>query len=147
MKKALAVCSLMLALSACGNMIKNENGSEYLTQLEAEPIGCTFLYKIESEVSVYDADDARRYLENRIADQARPGNAYWITSQRTRPNEWVIFGPERAFILVANVYDCPHPRSVHTAKDGETSVITTPVIIENQINCQDSIYGGQKPDC
>lgn len=147
MKKALAVCSLMLALSACGNMIKNENGSEYLTQLEAEPIGCTFLYKIESEVSVYDADDARRYLENRIADQARPGNAYWITSQRTRPNEWVIFGPERAFILVANVYDCPHPRSVRTAKDGETSVITTPVIIENQINCQDSMYGGQKPDC
>lgn len=147
MKKALAVCSLMLALSACGNMIKNENGSEYLTQLEAEPIGCTFLYKIESEVSVYDADDARRYLENRIADQARPGNAYWITSQRTRPNEWVIFGPERAFILVANVYDCPHPRSVRTAKDGGTSVITTPVIIENQINCQDSMYGGQKPDC
>lgn len=147
MKKVLAVCSLLLALSACGNMIKNENGSEYLTQLEAEPIGCTFLYKIESEVSVYDADDARRYLENRIADQARPGNAYWITSQRTRPNEWVIFGPERAFILVANVYDCPHPRSVRTAKDGGTSVTATPVIIEHQVNCQDVMYGGQMTGC
>ncbi len=147
MKKALAVCSLLLALSACGNMIKNENGSEYLTQLEAEPIGCTFLYKIESEVSVYDADDARRYLENRIADQARPGNAYWITSQRTRPNEWVIFGPERAFILVANVYDCPHPRSVRTAKDGGTSVTATPVIIQHQVNCQDVMYGGQMTGC
>lgn len=147
MKKALAVCSLLLALAACGNMIKNENGSEYLTQVEAEPIGCTFLYKIESEVSVYDADDARRYLENRIADQARPGNAYWITSQRTRPNEWVIFGPERAFILVANVYDCPHPRSVRTAKDGGSSVTATPVIIEHQVNCQDVMYGGQMTGC
>lgn len=141
MKKLIAICSLLFALGACGGLIENENGSEYLTQLEAEPIGCTFLYKIESEVSVYDADDARRYLENRIADQARPGNAYWITSQRTRPNEWVIFGPERAFILVANVYDCPHPRSVRTAKDGAVNQMPTTVIIENNSNCADSMYG------
>ena len=141
MKKLIAICSLLFALGACSGLIENENGSEYLTQLEAEPIGCTFLYKIESEVSVYDADDARRYLENRIADQARPGNAYWITSQRTRPNEWVIFGPERAFILVANVYDCPHPRSVRTAKDGDVNQMPTTVIIEQDSNCIDSMYG------
>lgn len=141
MKKLIAICSLLFALGACSGLIENENGSEYLTQLEAEPIGCTFLYKIESEVSVYDADDARRYLENRIADQARPGNAYWITSQRTRPNEWVIFGPERAFILVANVYDCPHPRSVRTAKDGDINQMPTTVIIEQDSNCVDSMYG------
>ena len=141
MKKLIAICSLLFALGACSGLIENENGSEYLTQLEAEPIGCTFLYKIESEVSVYDADDARRYLENRIADQARPGNAYWITSQRTRPNEWVIFGPERAFILVANVYDCPHPRSVRTAKDGDANQMPTTVIIEQDSNCVDSMYG------
>lgn len=116
-----------LALCACGNMIKNENGSEFLTQLDAEPIGCTFLYKLESEVSVYDEDDARRYLENRIADQARPGNAYWITSSRTRPNEWVIFGPERSFVLTANVYDCPHPRAVRTARDGGAATVAYPV--------------------
>ena len=103
MKKFFAFMAIML-LAACGGMIKNENGSEFIKQLDAEPIGCTFLYKLESEVSVYDADDARRYLENRIADQARPGNAYWIVSQRTKPNEWVIFGPERSFVLVANVY-------------------------------------------
>lgn len=114
MKKFLAIFTVLL-LTACGGLIKNENGSQYLVQLDAEPIGCTYLYKLESEVSVYDADDARRYLENRIVDQARPGNAYWITSQRTRPNEWVIFGPERAFILVANVYDCPNPQRVKTA--------------------------------
>lgn len=123
MKKMFAIlCALSLA--ACGNLIKNENGSEFITQLNAEPIGCTFLYKLESEVSVYDADDARRYLENRIADQARPGNAYWITSQRTRPNEWVIFGPERTFILVANVYDCPNPRTVRTAANGGSATVS-----------------------
>ena len=116
MKKIFALFVLVL-LGACGGLIKNENGSEYLVQLDAEPIGCTYLYKLESEVSVYDADDARRYMENRIVDQVRPGNAYWITSQRTRPNEWVIFGPERAFILVANVYDCPNPQRVRTAAD------------------------------
>lgn len=142
MKKKYAFSLLFLGLAACGGMIKPEEGSQYLRQLEAEPIGCTFLYKIESEVSVYDADDARTYLENRIVDQARPGNAYWITSQRTRPNEWVIFGPERSFILVANVYDCPHPNSVRTAKDPGATVVA-PVLVEHQVNCNGSMYGGQ----
>lgn len=107
MKKIFGLFAL-LSLVSCGGLIKNQNGSENLKQLTSEPVNCTFLYKIESEVSVYDIDDARRYLENRIVDQARPGNAYWITSQRTKPNEWVIFGPERAFVLVANVYECPY---------------------------------------
>jgi len=138
MKKILSLL-VVIGLAACGGLIKNENGSEYITQLDAEPIGCTFLYKLESEVSVYDADDARRYLENRIADQARPGNAYWITSQRTRPNEWVIFGPERAFILVANVYDCPHPRSVRTARDGGAATVPAPVLVQNA-QCM-NVYG------
>ncbi|MBQ6736675.1 MAG: hypothetical protein IJQ90_04300 [Alphaproteobacteria bacterium] len=116
MKKYLIMILSAIVLWGCGGYIKNENGSEYIKQLDGEPIGCTFLYKLESEVSVYDQDDARRYLENRIADQARPGNAYWIVSQRTRPNEWVIFGPERAFVLAANVYDCPNVRTVRTAR-------------------------------
>ena len=128
MKKIFSVFAV-LALAACNNLIKNENGSEFLTQLNGEPMGCTYLYKIETEASVYDSDDARRYLENRIVDQARGGNAYWITSQRTRPNEWVIFGPERAFILTANVYDCPHPRSVRTAKDGGSATVSYPVAV------------------
>ena len=108
MKKIFGLFIVLLSLVSCGGLIKNQNGSENLIQLDSEPVECTFLYKIESEVSVYDVADARRYLENRIVDQARPGNAYWITSQRTKPNEWVIFGPERAFVLVANVYDCPY---------------------------------------
>jgi hypothetical protein len=108
---------LCFALAACSGLVNNENGSEYLVQLKAEPIGCTYLYKLESETSVYDMDDARRYLENRIVDQGRNGNAYWITSQRTSPNEWVVFGPERAFILAANVYSCQNPRGVQTVND------------------------------
>ena len=123
MKKIFALLGV-LALTGCGGMIKNENGSEFITQLDAEPIGCTFLYKLETEVSVYDAEDARRYMENRIADQARPGNAYWIVSQRTKPNEWVIFGPERSFVLVANVYDCPHPSNMRTARDGGAATVS-----------------------
>lgn len=130
MKKICALCAVLLSVTGCGGLIKNENGSQYLTQLKAEPIGCTFLYKLESEVSVYDIDDARRYLENRIVDQARTGNAYWITSQRTKPNEWVIFGPERAFVLVANVYDCPHPNNVRTAKDGGPATVSVPNVYQ-----------------
>jgi len=136
MKKIFALFAVFM-LSACGGMIKNENGSEFITQLDAEPIGCTFLYKLESEVSVYDADDARRYLENRIADQARPGNAYWIVSQRTKPNEWVIFGPERSFILVANVYDCPRPNNVRTARDGGPATVSVEF---DDVGCS-SMYG------
>ena len=123
MKKIFSILTVLL-LAACGGLIKNENGSQYLVQLDAEPIGCTYLYKLESEVSVYDADDARRYLENRIVDQARSGNAYWIVNQRTKPNEWVIFGPERAFILTANVYDCPNVRNVRTARDGGSVTVS-----------------------
>lgn len=125
MKKIILYSAICFALCACGGYIKNENGSEYLVQLTEEPVGCVYLYKLESEVSVYDAQDARRYLENRIADQARPGNAYWITSQRTRPNEWVVFGPERAFVLAANVYDCPDPRNIKTANSTQTKPSTS----------------------
>ncbi|MBO7559756.1 MAG: hypothetical protein J6T27_01205 [Alphaproteobacteria bacterium] len=119
MKKYLGLLLGLFALAGCGGYIKNENGSQYIKQLDGEPIGCIFLYKIESEVSVYDAEDARRYLENRIADQARPGNAYWLVSQRTRPNQWVLFGPERAFVLAANVYECPNIYNVKTARTDE----------------------------
>ncbi|MDR1697281.1 MAG: hypothetical protein LBR41_03650 [Rickettsiales bacterium] len=106
MKKLLTL-ALTLTLFACGNLVKNHNGSENLVELKRVPENCEFLYKLEAEVSVYDADDATRYLENKIMDQTRPGNAYEITSVRTRPNEWAVFGPERAFITTANVYNCP----------------------------------------
>ncbi len=130
MKRTFLLCAICGILAGCGGLIKNENGSERLVQLDGEPIGCTYLYKLETETSVYDMADARRFMENRIVDQARPGNAYWITSQRTRPNEWVIFGPERAFILAANVYDCPNPRNVQTARVGDVLTTTTTISAE-----------------
>ena len=106
MKKFLAM-PLMLALVACGGWVKPEHGSEKLVRLVEEPTGCEFLYRMEVEVSVYDQRDAEQYLRNRIAEQQRRGNSFHVVSQRTRPNEWVIFGPEQSFILGANVYDCP----------------------------------------
>ena len=106
--------TLCFMLIACGGMIRNEGGSEHLVQLDSEPIGCLFLYTLDVSVSVYDQEDARRFLENSIIDHQRVGNAYWIVSQRTRPNEWTLFGPERTFILTANVYDCPDPRNIQT---------------------------------
>jgi hypothetical protein len=106
MKKFLVI-PLLLALVACGGWIKPEAGSENLTRLESEPTNCQFMYRLEVEVSVYHRDDAERYLRNRIVDQHRRGNAYHIVSQHTRPNQWVLFGPERAFVISANVYDCP----------------------------------------
>jgi len=106
MKKFL-VLPLALLLFACSGWIKPEHGSERLVRLDEEPANCQFLYRLEVEVSVYDRADAEQYLRNRIADQQRRGNAFHIVSQRTRPNKWVVFGPERAFIIGANVYDCP----------------------------------------
>ena len=108
MKNLFVWCAVLLTAAGCGNIIKNENGSQNLIQLDVEPKDCVLLYKMNTDVSVYSADDARRYLENRIMDQAKPGNAYWITGQYTRSNKWVIFGPERAFVRSANVYDCPY---------------------------------------
>lgn len=108
MKNVFLLCGIMLSVAACGGLVKNKNGSEFLTRLDKEPIGCTFLYKIQTDVSVYNIEDAHRYMENAIVEKAISGNAYWITSQATKQNDWVIFGPERSFVLNANVYNCPH---------------------------------------
>jgi len=106
MKKFLFI--IPMVLFGCGGYVQNENGSENLVRFEEKPTKCTFLYKLESDVSVYDEDDAFRYLENRIMDQEKPGNAYWVISQRTRQNPSAIFGPKETYVLVANVYDCPN---------------------------------------
>lgn len=108
MRNLLLLCGIMLSVAACGGLVKNKNGSEFLTRLDAEPIGCAYLYKIQTDVSVYNVEDARRYMENAIVEKTVSGNAYWITSQTTKQNDWVLFGPERSFVLNANVYNCPH---------------------------------------
>ena len=32
-----------------------------LKQLDSEPVGCVYLYKVETQISVYDSQDARRW--------------------------------------------------------------------------------------
>mgnify|MGYP003479572036 CR=1 FL=1 len=57
MKKFFFFIAVLATMAGCGGFVKNENGSENLVKLKAEPVGCTFLYKLESEVSVYDIDE------------------------------------------------------------------------------------------
>lgn len=106
MKKALFL--IPLVLFGCGGYVQNENGSENLIRFEDKPYDCRFLYNLESDVAVYDEDDAIRYLENKIAEQENPGNAYWIVSQKTRHNPSAIFGPKETYVFKASVYDCPN---------------------------------------
>ena len=110
MKKYFLIFGLIL--SGCGSFIKAEPGSEELTRIDAEPIGCKFLYKMDADAAVYDSKDAERYLRNRIVNQSQQGNTYWMISQRTKPIEDAIFGPKQSFIMTANVYDCPNPDNV-----------------------------------
>lgn len=106
MKKYLSLLVVAIAVVGCGGYIKNENGSENIKQLTQEPKDCLFLYKMETTVSAYKQDDARRYLENSIASQSRPGNAYLITDKRTKENPGAVFGPDESFIYTAKVYEC-----------------------------------------
>ncbi|MDR3208498.1 MAG: hypothetical protein LBT45_01470 [Rickettsiales bacterium] len=105
MKKTLAF--LLLGLAACTGLVEKNPETENITQLRDEPIGCQFLYRLEVDALVYNKEDAIAYLENRIVDQARKGNAYWIVSIRTNPKEWKFFGQERSYIITTNVYKCP----------------------------------------
>jgi len=106
MKKTLLL--IPMVLFGCGGYVQNENGSENLIQLDEKPNDCTFLYKINVDVAVYDEDDAIRYLENKIMEQDNPGNAYTVVSQKTKQNPSAIFGPKNTYIFIADVYDCPN---------------------------------------
>ena len=46
MKKFFALIAVLATMAGCGGFVKNENGSENLVKLKAEPVGCTFLYKL-----------------------------------------------------------------------------------------------------
>ena len=108
---------LLSGLFACTNLVERHPDAKHLVQLRDEPIGCQFLYRLEVDTLVYSREDAIRYLENRILDQARRGNAYWLVSIRTRPREWRFFGQERSFVMLANVYRCPEHAMIVTRGD------------------------------
>ncbi|MCL2338349.1 MAG: hypothetical protein FWC51_00120 [Proteobacteria bacterium] len=143
MKKFLLLAAAC-ALFGCADVIEPGPSSADLVRVNAEPIGCQFLYKLETEVSIYDTRDAEQYLRNRIADQVRGGNTYWIVSERTRPNKWVVFGPERAFVYTANVYRCPDIRNVVTRSDSmvDTGFYQTG---NNNTAGQYTVYSGANP--
>jgi len=104
MKKLLGV---FIILSACSGNIERNPRTLNLLQLDGEPMGCRFLYALDAEAEVFNRNDAIIYLENRIVEQARPGNAYWITNMETSSNSWSLFGKDRTFLITANVYNCP----------------------------------------
>ena len=37
-----------------------------------------------------------------------------------------MFGPERSFVLTANVYDCPYARNIQTVGGKSQTVVSTP---------------------
>ncbi|MDR2770341.1 MAG: hypothetical protein LBB08_02735, partial [Rickettsiales bacterium] len=110
-----------LLLAACGGFIQKNPETEKLAQVKDEPLGCQFLYRLEVDALVYSKDDAITYLENRIVDQVRRGNVYWLVSVRTNPKEWKLFGQERSYIITANVYRCPEHANVVTRAELEKS--------------------------
>lgn len=104
-------------LSACTGFIQQKPEAKLLVRLTDEPIGCRYLYRLEVDALVYSQEDAITYLENRIVDQARKGNSYWIVSIRTDPKEWKVFGEDRSYIITSNVYKCPENANVITKSD------------------------------
>ena len=112
---------LLLLLGACTGWIEKKPETSMLVQVRDEPVGCEFLYRLEVDALVYSEDDAIAYLENRIVDQARKGNTYWIVSIRTTPKEWKVFGEDRSYVITTNVYKCPENANVITKADLEKS--------------------------
>ncbi len=104
MKKIL--CLGLLVLTGCGGYVSSESGSENIVRFNSQPKNCTYLYDMNTTVSVYDEADAYRYLENSIAKQSKPGNAYWVESMEKKQNPGIVFGPEKSFVFKAKVYDC-----------------------------------------
>jgi hypothetical protein len=108
---------LAIILSGCTGLVERNPDAASIIQVKDEPIGCQFLYRLEVDTLVYSKEDAIVYLENRIVDQVRRGNVYWLVSIRTNPKEWKFFGQERSYIMTANVYKCPEHANVITKAD------------------------------
>ena len=111
--------ALFLLLAACVEAVEKAPGTENLIPIHDEPVGCRLLYRLEVDALTRDKNDAVQFLENKIAAEQRPGNAYWITSIRTSPREGVVFGREHSYIVAANVYKCPEHIRISTVSNVE----------------------------
>ncbi len=106
MKKLLMILPVIF-ITACSSFVESKNGADTLIELDGAPENCTFSYKIKTSVAVYSKEDAIRYLRNTIVDNDKPGNAFWIVTEKTELNEGAIFGPDETFIMNTNIYNCP----------------------------------------
>ena len=100
MKKAFC---LMFLLSACATMTDAGSG---LNRLKQEPKNCEFLYTMNSSATVYDIDDAYKYLENNILEQEKLGDSYLIVKEDTSRNPSAILGPKNTYKFKVKVYNC-----------------------------------------
>ena len=105
MKKIFLICVIGL-LAACNNTVKPVSNAENFKIVETEPQNCVFLYKMNAVAEFYSREDAIQYLKNQIAEQNKSGNVIWLERAYKVQKEWVMFGPEYKYDMVARVYDC-----------------------------------------
>jgi len=77
-----------------------------LTRLTQEPKDCTFLYNITSDITNYSKEDVYNYLEQKILDQQKQGDSYYIVNESISDNIGAIFGPKHTYTLKVKVYNC-----------------------------------------
>ncbi len=104
--KKLFLFGVICLLAACNNTVKPVDNVDSLKLVESEPKNCVFLYKMNAVAEFYSRDDAVQYLKNQIADQHKSGNVIWLERIDKVQKEWVMFGPEYKYDMVARVYDC-----------------------------------------
>lgn len=99
-KTMICLCGLLVA---CAETIGTGTG---LTRLYQEPKDCTYLYAMTSDITNYSKEDVYNYLEQRILNQQKQGDSYYITSESTTDNVGAIFGPKQTYTLKVKVYNC-----------------------------------------
>lgn len=90
-------------LAACAASTDAGTG---LTRLIQEPKDCTFLYTITSDVTNYSKEDVYNYLEQKILNQQKQGDSYYIVNESISDNIGAIFGPKHTYNLKVKVYNC-----------------------------------------
>ena len=101
MKKSLiCLCGLLVA---CASTTGSETG---LTRLYREPKNCTFLYNMTSDITNYTKEDVYNYLEQRILNQQKPADSYYVVNESIADNIGAIFGPKQTYTIKVKVYNC-----------------------------------------
>ncbi|MBQ6110723.1 MAG: hypothetical protein IJL05_05095 [Alphaproteobacteria bacterium] len=99
-KYMICFCGL---LAACATSTGAGSG---LTRLTQEPKDCTFLYTMTSDITNYSKEDVYNYLEQKILNQQKVGDSYYIVKESVIDNIGAIFGPKQTYNLKVKVYNC-----------------------------------------